>query len=167
MKKNKLFVACDTTNINKIKKIINETQSSKLKVGYKFGLEFLNSKNGRTFEKNKKTIPLWRAASQLLLLDNFLNSACFHYVLLMSLFLYTRLLRRGLKPVFPKLLLNLCVNLCFRLNVCICACFASDRVSASRAPFLQRRTQFLKPPLRRPRQVYRGPGSSQSLRSFV
>ena len=49
MKKNKIFVACDTTNINKIKKIINETQSSKLKVGYKFGLEFLNSKNGRTF----------------------------------------------------------------------------------------------------------------------
>ncbi len=39
MKKNKIFVACDTTNINKIKKIINETQSSKLKVGYKFGLE--------------------------------------------------------------------------------------------------------------------------------
>jgi orotidine-5'-phosphate decarboxylase len=33
MKKNKVFVACDTTNINKIKKIINETQSSKLKVG--------------------------------------------------------------------------------------------------------------------------------------
>ena len=49
MKKNKIFVACDTTNINKIKKIITETQSSNLKVGYKFGLEFLNSKNGRTF----------------------------------------------------------------------------------------------------------------------
>jgi len=49
MKKNKVFIACDTTNINKVKKIINETQSSKLKVGYKFGLEFLNSKNGRTF----------------------------------------------------------------------------------------------------------------------
>jgi len=49
MKKNKVFVACDATNINKIKKIINETQSSKLKVGYKFGLEFLNSKNGRIF----------------------------------------------------------------------------------------------------------------------
>ena len=49
MKNNKVFVACDTTNINKVKKIINETQSSKLKVGYKFGLEFLNSKNGRIF----------------------------------------------------------------------------------------------------------------------
>ena len=46
---NKIFVACDTTNISKIKKIINKTKNSKLKVGYKFGLEFLNSKNGRSF----------------------------------------------------------------------------------------------------------------------
>ena len=46
---NKIFIACDTTNISKIRKIINETQNSKLKVGYKFGLEFLNSKNGRSF----------------------------------------------------------------------------------------------------------------------
>ena len=49
MKKNKIFVACDSTNISKIKKIINKTQNSKIKVGYKFGLEFLNSKDGRSF----------------------------------------------------------------------------------------------------------------------
>ena len=49
MKKNKIFVACDTTNISKIKKIINKTQNSKIKVGYKFGLEFLNSRKGRPF----------------------------------------------------------------------------------------------------------------------
>ena len=49
MKKNKIFVACDTTNIPKVKKIINNTNNSKLKIGYKFGLEFLNSKNGRPF----------------------------------------------------------------------------------------------------------------------
>ena len=49
MRKNKIFVACDSTNISKVKKIIKETQNSKLKVGYKFGLEFLNSKKGRTF----------------------------------------------------------------------------------------------------------------------
>jgi len=49
MKKNKIFVACDSTNISKVKKIINETQNTKLKVGYKFGLEFLNSKYGRSF----------------------------------------------------------------------------------------------------------------------
>ena len=54
MKKNKIFVACDTTNINKIKKIITETKNSNLKVGYKFGLEFLNSKNGRTFVSKVK-----------------------------------------------------------------------------------------------------------------
>jgi len=49
MKKNKIFVACDSANIFKIKKLINYTQNSKLKIGYKFGLEFLNSKNGRKF----------------------------------------------------------------------------------------------------------------------
>ena len=49
MRKNKIFVACDSTNISKIRKIINKTQNSKIKVGYKFGLEFLNSKNGRSF----------------------------------------------------------------------------------------------------------------------
>ena len=58
MKKNKIFVACDTTNISKIKRILKETQHSKIKFGYKFGLEFLNSKNGRSFLsklKNKIT----------------------------------------------------------------------------------------------------------------
>ena len=49
MKKSKIFVACDTTKISKIKKIIKDTQNSRLKIGYKFGLEFLNSKNGRIF----------------------------------------------------------------------------------------------------------------------
>ena len=58
MKKNKIFVACDTNKISKVKEIIKKTQSSKLKIGYKFGLEFLNSKNGRNFLstlKNKIT----------------------------------------------------------------------------------------------------------------
>ena len=49
MKKNKIFVACDSNNISKVKGIISKTQSSQIKVGYKFGLEFLNSKNGRNF----------------------------------------------------------------------------------------------------------------------
>ena len=49
MKKNKIFVACDSTNIFKIKKIIKETQNQKINVGYKFGLEFFNSKYGRNF----------------------------------------------------------------------------------------------------------------------
>ena len=57
MRKNKIFVACDSTNISKIKKIINNTRNSKIKVGYKFGLEFLNSKGGRLFlSKLKKKI---------------------------------------------------------------------------------------------------------------
>jgi len=49
MKKNKIFIACDTSNISKINEIIKKTKSSRLKIGYKFGLEFLNSKNGRNF----------------------------------------------------------------------------------------------------------------------
>ena len=49
MKKSKIFVACDSSNISKIKEIISKTQNSKIKIGYKFGLEFLNSKNGRPF----------------------------------------------------------------------------------------------------------------------
>ena len=49
MKKNKIFIACDSTNIQRIKEIIKKSKTSKLKIGYKFGLEFLNSKNGRKF----------------------------------------------------------------------------------------------------------------------
>ena len=49
MNKNKIFIACDSSNIAKIKKIIKNTQTPKMKIGYKFGLEFLNSKNGRNF----------------------------------------------------------------------------------------------------------------------
>ena len=44
----KIFVACDTTDHNKVKKIIQYTQSKKLKIGYKFGLEFFYSKSGRS-----------------------------------------------------------------------------------------------------------------------
>ena len=49
MKKNKIFIACDTTKISKVKKILKKTKNSQLNIGYKFGLEFLNSKNGRKF----------------------------------------------------------------------------------------------------------------------
>ena len=54
MKKNKIFVACDTNNISKVKEIIKKTQTPKLKIAYKFGLEFLNSKNGRNFLSSLK-----------------------------------------------------------------------------------------------------------------
>ena len=49
MKKNKIFIACDTAEIKKAKQIINNTKSNKITIGYKFGLEFVNSKNGRKF----------------------------------------------------------------------------------------------------------------------
>jgi len=54
MKKNKIFVACDSASIFRIKKIIRETKNIELKIGYKFGLEFLNSKYGRRFVSRLK-----------------------------------------------------------------------------------------------------------------
>ena len=58
MKKNKIFIACDTSSISKVNEIIKKTQNSKIKIGYKFGLQFINSKNGRNYLyklKNKIT----------------------------------------------------------------------------------------------------------------
>ena len=57
IKNKKIFIACDTNSIPKVKKIIKQTQTTKLKIGYKFGLQFINSKNGRAFiSKLKKKI---------------------------------------------------------------------------------------------------------------
>ena len=44
-----IFVACDTSNINQVKKIISQTKTNKLKIVPKFGLQFFYSKNGRKF----------------------------------------------------------------------------------------------------------------------
>ena len=49
MKNKTIFVACDTSNLNKIKKIINYTRTNKLKIIPKFGLQFFYSKQGRKF----------------------------------------------------------------------------------------------------------------------
>ena len=49
MKKPKVFIACDTSKISEVKKIISQSQTNKLDIGYKFGLEFFYSKNGRNF----------------------------------------------------------------------------------------------------------------------
>ena len=55
MKNKLIFVACDTSNLNKVRKIINQTNSNKLKIIPKFGLQFFYSKNGRKFlEKFKQ-----------------------------------------------------------------------------------------------------------------
>ena len=49
MKNRNIFVACDTSNINKIKKIIFKTRINKLNIIPKFGLQFFYSKQGRSF----------------------------------------------------------------------------------------------------------------------
>jgi len=57
MKNKNIFIACDTNSLSKVKKIIKYTKTNKLKIGYKFGLEFFYSKFGRSFiskmNKNK------------------------------------------------------------------------------------------------------------------
>ncbi len=54
MKHKNIFVACDTSNLGEIKKIIKQTQTNKLKVVPKFGLQFFYSKSGRKFLENFK-----------------------------------------------------------------------------------------------------------------
>jgi orotidine-5'-phosphate decarboxylase len=50
----KIFIACDTKNIKQLKKIIKNSTSNKIKIGYKIGLEFFCSKQGRSFISSMK-----------------------------------------------------------------------------------------------------------------
>ena len=65
MNKKKIFIAVDTNKISKAKRIIRDTQTNKIKIGYKFGLEFFYSKDGRKFISNLK--------NQIIFLDLKLN----------------------------------------------------------------------------------------------
>ena len=49
MKNKSIFVACDTSSLERTKNIISQTKNSKLKIIPKFGLQFFYSKNGRKF----------------------------------------------------------------------------------------------------------------------
>ena len=49
MNKKKIFIAVDTNKVSIAKKIIKDTQTRKIEIGYKFGLEFFYSKDGRKF----------------------------------------------------------------------------------------------------------------------
>ena len=56
-----IFIACDTSSPQNVNRIIKQSQI-KLKgyrIGYKFGLEFFYSKNGRKFIENLKVKNLW------------------------------------------------------------------------------------------------------------
>ncbi len=52
--KKKVFIAIDTTDLKKAKKIIAQSRTNKIKIGYKFGLQFMNSKKGRQFVSKLK-----------------------------------------------------------------------------------------------------------------
>ena len=47
--KNKIFIAIDTGSQKKASSIIAQSRAKNFRIGYKFGLEFINSKNGRKF----------------------------------------------------------------------------------------------------------------------
>ena len=47
--KKTIFIACDTNKISRARRIIAQTKTDKLDIGYKFGLEFFYSKGGRNF----------------------------------------------------------------------------------------------------------------------
>ena len=49
-----IFVACDTSSLINAERIIKQTQTKKLKILPKFGLQFFYSKNGRKFLENFK-----------------------------------------------------------------------------------------------------------------
>jgi len=53
MKTNRIFIACDNSNVDQIKKIIKHTKPYNLIP--KFGLQFFYSKNGRKFLENYKS----------------------------------------------------------------------------------------------------------------
>ena len=55
MKNNPIFVACDTSNLNQIKKILKNIKNKELKIIPKFGLQFFYSKNGRKFLEKYKS----------------------------------------------------------------------------------------------------------------
>ena len=52
--KKKIFIACDTSKTNQIRKIIKYTKTNKLNIGYKFGLEFFLTPEGRIFVSRLK-----------------------------------------------------------------------------------------------------------------
>ena len=54
MKNKKIFIACDTSSLTLIKKIIKETKTSRLEITPKFGLQFFYSKHGRKFLEKYK-----------------------------------------------------------------------------------------------------------------
>ena len=49
MKKYKVFIACDTAKVSEVEKIIKFSETNKLNIGYKFGLEFFLTNKGRSF----------------------------------------------------------------------------------------------------------------------
>ena len=55
MKNKTIFVACDTSNLNIVKKILSQTKTKKINIIPKFGLQFFYSRKGRKFLETIKS----------------------------------------------------------------------------------------------------------------
>ena len=55
MKNKNIFVACDSSNLKEVEKIISQTKNNKIKIIPKFGLQFFYSKHGRKFLEKYKS----------------------------------------------------------------------------------------------------------------
>ncbi len=55
MKNRTIFLACDTSSLNQINKILKNIKTKKLEIIPKFGLQFFYSKNGRKFLEKYKS----------------------------------------------------------------------------------------------------------------
>jgi len=55
MKNKKIFIACDSSDLNEIKKIISHIKTNKIEIIPKFGLQFFYSRHGRKFLQNFKS----------------------------------------------------------------------------------------------------------------
>ena len=56
MKNKTIFVACDTSNLEKIKKIVLQAKTSKFEIIPKFGLQFFTLKEVENFLKKLEMI---------------------------------------------------------------------------------------------------------------
>ena len=74
--KKKIFIAVDTNKVKLARKILKHSYNKKIKFGYKFGLEFINSKNGRNFISKIKNKEIWLDL-KLLDIPNTVYSAIF------------------------------------------------------------------------------------------
>ena len=114
MKKKRVFIACDTNSVAKIKNIITKSNNKKIKFGYKIGLEFFLSAKGRDFVSKLKNKEYFLMVSIILSLALIFLSAERTALAIYFIFLILILL----KPVFSvinRLIISLALLVSFSM----------------------------------------------------